>query len=178
MLRFIRTGILCIASLLSLVAVPFAAAEKPQNPPPAPIPAQIFTAKKIFISNGGSTIDTFGIPSLAYDEFYAGIKNWGKYELVASPADADLVYEVSFDAPIGAVGVPQLFETRTNSVFQCRLQILDPKTHVVLWRVTEHVEIAALQSTWRKNFDKAMASLVNDMKNLTSPPLTTAAPKN
>ena len=31
----------------------------------------------------------------AYDQSYAAIKNWGQYELVSSPSDADLVFEVS-----------------------------------------------------------------------------------
>jgi hypothetical protein len=177
MSKIIRAAILCFASLFVTVAAPLAAADKPQNPPPAPIPAQILTAQKIFIANGGSTIDTFGIPNLTYDEFYAGIKTWGKYELAPTPANADLVYEVSFDAPVGAVDVPQLFSARTNSILQFRLQILDPKTHIVLWRVTEHVEIAALQSTWRKNYDKAMAALVGDVRALVAPPAA-AAPAN
>jgi hypothetical protein len=167
MWKSIRTGVLCVATLIALV--PIAAAKKAQNPPAAPIPAQIFTAKKIFIANGGSTVDTFGIPSLTYDEFYAGMKSWGKFELVPSPADADLVYEISFDAPIGAVEIPQLFADKTYSVLQLRLVILDPTTHVVLWRFTEHVEAAALQSTWRKNFDRAETALADDVKALTTP---------
>src|SRR5208337_1946757 len=99
------------------------AAQQPSNPPPAPIPAPIFTAKKVFISNAsGEFVPPEGTPEVTYDEFYAAIKNWGRYELVSSPADADLVFEISYE--FGPV--PYL-----------RLLILDQKTHFLLWPLSE-----------------------------------------
>jgi hypothetical protein len=44
--------------------------------PVAPLPAVIASAKKIFLSNGGGS-------NLAYDAFYASLKEWGKYEIVS-----------------------------------------------------------------------------------------------
>ena len=35
-----------------------------------------------------------GGPDRAYNEFYAAMKTWGRYELVAAPRDADLVFEI------------------------------------------------------------------------------------
>ena len=35
-----------------------------------------------------------------YNRFYAAMKSWGRYELVASPADADWVFEIRFTAPL------------------------------------------------------------------------------
>jgi hypothetical protein len=58
------------------------------------------------------------------------------------------------------------------------LLILDPKTHIVLWTFTEDVEGAIMEGTARKNFDQAMATLVDDVKKLTSPPLATADAAN
>jgi hypothetical protein len=47
-----------------------------------------------------------------------------------------------------------------------RLVILDPKTHIKLWALTEFVEAALLQGNRNKNFDKAMDALVSDVKIL------------
>lgn len=62
----------------------------------APVPAQILSARKIFVANGG---DDFNFAALgtnrSYNQFYAAMKDRGHFELVSSPADADLVCEVS-----------------------------------------------------------------------------------
>jgi hypothetical protein len=47
--------------------------------------------------------------------------------------------------------------------------MLDTKTHVVLWVVTEPVQGAGFESNARKNFDRAMTSLVGNVKKLSTP---------
>jgi hypothetical protein len=96
--------------------------------PPVPVPAQIFTAKNVFISNGaldGIAFQTFRKLSdvhQPYNAFYAAMKEWGKYTLVFSPAEADLVFEIRFNAPFnGDEHVP-------NNVPQLHLTIYDAKT--------------------------------------------------
>lgn len=129
-----------------------AAAQQPNDPPAAPIPIQIITCKKVFISNGGST-SNWGAPNQAYNEFYAAMKSWGKYELVPAPAEADLVFEIRF-----ARNYP--------SSEQLRLVIRDPKTNTVLWTASENVLDANRAATARKNFDRAMAALIDDVKKI------------
>ena len=78
-----------------LLTVSIAAAESTPEPPAAPIPTQILTGKQVFISNSDSPVDSIlEAPNLTYNNFYAQIKTWGKYELVSAPADADLVFEI------------------------------------------------------------------------------------
>jgi hypothetical protein len=61
-------------------------AQQPADPPPAPVPAQIFTGKKAFISKAsGEGINPPGSADLNYNQFYASMKSWGRYELVAAP---------------------------------------------------------------------------------------------
>lgn len=70
----------------------------------APVPGAMLAAQKVFISNGGgesfeTVIDETvfnGGPDRPYNEFYADMRGWGHYEIVSSPADADLVFEVSW----------------------------------------------------------------------------------
>ncbi|MGO9402682.1 MAG: hypothetical protein ACLPVW_04330 [Terriglobales bacterium] len=156
MRRITRIGIAGIIAMMALLTVPIAAAKKVADPPAAPIPIQIFTAKKVFISNSESTADIiFGVPNLTYNVLYEHMRSLGKYELVPAPADADLIFNINFVVLLN----PQL-----------RLVVLDPKTHVVLWTFAQQVQPWMRQSTGRKNFDQAMANLVDDVRTLTTPP--------
>jgi hypothetical protein len=155
--------------MLALVTAPIAEAKSAPAPAAAPIPIQILTGKKVFIANGGDSFELFDTPNLSYNEFYAQMKSWGKFELVPVPADADLVFEIRFGAPLGAVSVVKGDGGSTADLQLC-LVILDPKTHILLWAMTEHIEGWHLASTGRKNFDTAIANLVNDLKKLITPP--------
>lgn len=104
---------------------------------PAPIPVQIVTARKVFIANGGGDESRYddglytGGPDRAYNEFYASMKTWGRYELVAAPADADLVFEVRLTVT-GMRPTGGLASSSAASDSQFRIVIRDVKTHEVL----------------------------------------------
>jgi hypothetical protein len=84
-------------SATALIKTPIVAAQAVSEPAPGPIPTQLLTSKRVFISNAGSTIGKAPV-NLAYNEFYAYMKSWGKYELVSAPADSDLIFEIHFVA--------------------------------------------------------------------------------
>jgi hypothetical protein len=134
--------------------------------PPAPVPTQIFTAKNVFISNGGldgialQTFRKLGDVDQPYNAFYAAMKEWGKYTLVFSPAEADLVLEIRFKAPFnGDKLVPR-------NAPQCNLTIYDAKTRFVLWTMLEPVEGAFRKDTFIRNVNQGIGSLIADLKNL------------
>src|SRR5262245_31772508 len=153
-----KRWILSIALANALLPVPLIFAQqevqdKPDKPqpiipamPPAPVPSSILQAKKVFISNAGldmTSLEWFkrlGEPNRAYNEFYAAVKDWGRYELVSSPAEADLVFEFQATAPISSCGSHD-----TCQHLQLGLTILDTKTHFTLWNLIEPVEGA-----WRR----------------------------
>jgi hypothetical protein len=144
-----------------------AGAAQAQESPSAPVPAQLVTAGKIFISNAGGDIDPntkqlgefVGLPIRPYNDFYAAMKSWGRYQIVAAPSDADLVFEISFSVSfIGGGGADAKFH----------LVIVDPKTHVTLWAFTEYVETAILASNREKHFQQGMESTVADAKSLST----------
>ena len=154
MLRTVAVGVLLVlTSLCSMQA---------QSAPTAPVPSQISAAKKVFVANGGqemdsrtrTTLDVYsGGQDRAYNQFYDALKTWGKYELVAAPADADLVLEI-----------------RLAGDGNLHLTVLDPKTHVGLWTFNQFVEFAALKGNRDKNFDHAVQSIVSDLKGLVARP--------
>ena len=152
-------GFLIVAAM-ALLTIPIAVAKETADPPAAPIPTQILTGKKVFISNGESTATIPDVPDLQYNAFYAAMKSWGKYELVSSPADADLVFEIRFVTFIEGPG---------KVIYQLHLLVLDPKTHVVLWAFTEHVRGAISWGGLRNNFDETINKLADDVKQLTTP---------
>lgn len=142
------------------------------------MPPQIAAAQKVFISNaGGSSLDAIldetifnGGPDRPYNQFYAAMKSWGRYELVSSPADADLVLEISWSLTDTGLRLPVLG--------QLRLVIIDPKTHITLWNITEYVQGAMLLGNRDKNFDEAMTTVVNRLKILAVPTAATANARN
>jgi hypothetical protein len=177
MSRIVQLAGCCIALAMALGAAPVLKAQQPADPPLAPIPAQILSGKKVFISNAsGESAVAQGVPDLTYNEFYAELKSLGRYELVAAPADADLVFEIRYVIFVGGVSVSNGSGASSGSE-QLRATILDPKTHVVLWAFTEVIQPAMRQATGRKNFDSAMASLVNDIRNLVGKPAPDPAQK-
>ncbi len=146
-----------------------------QDPAPAPIPTQIIPGKKAFISNAsGVSVVATGVPEQTYNEFYAAMKSWGRYKLVAAPGDADVVFELRLVFLVGGVSVMNGNGSSSGSE-QLRVTILDPKTHIVLWEFTESIQRANRQATGRKNFDAALANLVNDVRNLVGQPAAAGA---
>lgn len=142
-------------------------AQQPQEAPAAPVPVQIGSAKKVFISNAGEdTVFSLprdamysGGPNRAYNQFYAAMKSWGRFELVSAPADADLVFQIGFmDKNEGPVFVSQL-----------KLVILDPKTNIALWTITKYVEPAGKAKNREKNYDLTMTALLGDLKIIVAP---------
>ena len=168
MLRMIKLGILCVALATVFALAPALKAQQAKGTPTAPVPAQILTAKKVFISNAGNLMGETYQP---YDQFYVAMKSWGRYELVGAPADADLVFEIRFTALA-------LEDNKEYAISpQLELAIVDVKTHFRLWTLTEDVDNARLESNRDKNFNHAMANLVEDVKKLALPPAPNAPNK-
>ena len=145
----------------------------------APVPPALLNAKTAFISNAGADSGLFphpfsGDPDRAYSEFYAGIQSWGKYQLVADPSEADVVFELRLIAPYGP-SAPNKQNGASDPVPMFRLVIFDRKTHYVLWALTESITVAFLQKTHDNNFDLALSALTLDLKRLTSAPPSAAA---
>ncbi len=139
---------------IALLSAPSLQAKKQKEVfPAAPLPVQIAVAKKVFVSNGGfERYNWLGEEDRLYNQFYAAMKDWGRYELVSAPADADLILDIR------AISV----ESTTHE--RLRLVILDPKTHVALWTFNEFIDYLD-----DKQFDEAMDKIMADMKQLVEP---------
>lgn len=170
MRKIFRLGILALISAIALISAPSLGAQQAQGAvPAAPVPAQIAAAKKVFISNGSVdntlVFQRIGDPDRPYNQFYAAMKAWGHYELVSNPADADLVLELRFAAPLWGSG-----EGLSSFAPQLRLTILDAKTRFILWTLTEPVPEATRDVNFVKNFNQGMTNLVNDVARIAGQP--------
>jgi len=155
-------------------ATAFASADVP-GVPQAPVPAQIIGGKRVFIAYSGGENLTLplltvfsGKSDRVYNQFYAGMKEWGRYELVSAPGDADLVFEIGLDFnDIGG---------KAPEIGRLKLDIRDPRSNVLLWSLREYVQIAVFKGHRDKNLDKAMDVIVAGVKDLVNPAPTPAQP--
>jgi len=174
-------GIIRSTLFFATFALVLPAVHAQQTAAPGPVPAPIPSAEKIFIANGG--MDAFSLQAFEelgltgttpYDTLYAAVKSWGKPQIVSSPADADLVLQIRFTAPLTNVGDHinwdfQRIAASTAWQFQIELTVYDAKTHFLLWTLTEPVRPANLKATWHKNIASANAALAGDLKTLLTP---------
>jgi hypothetical protein len=66
----------------------------------------------VFLSNGGGS-------NLGFDAFYSAMNKWGRYEIVGSPEEADLIVEVAYRRALyGLSGVADFRRCPQMSAFQ------------------------------------------------------------
>ncbi len=136
----------------------------------APVPDPILKGKRAFIAYELGDVSSFpsrysGGPERAYSEFYSQMKQWGRYQLVSDPKDADVIFAIRFVDP------PEI------SAPQVRLGISDARAHVPLWGFVEQVDAAFRKKNRDADFTDTVSLLVADLKALVEPALTTTAPR-
>lgn len=137
-------------------------AAKGINTTNAPVPTPLVNGRKVFVSFDPGDVLAFpsiysGGPERAYNEFYTDMKQWGHYDLVLDPRDAELIFSIRFVEGQG-LAWPQI-----------RLSISDAKTHVVLWGFIEQVNGALFKKHRDQAFSNTVMRLVNDMQALLAP---------
>jgi len=153
-----------ILVLFLLVGSAFAKHRK--DIPQAPLPAVIAEAKTVFLTNGGGS-------NLAYDAFYSDMKQWGKYEIVGSPDNADLIIELAYhvehngtdvwSATNSYTGKTQVYSSQ-NIDPQLALKIYDAKSKNALWSAIDHRQLARREKNREKETIKSAERLVDQLK--------------
>jgi hypothetical protein len=153
-----RSVSMIAVAILLLAALPLVA----QTPTPAPIPAQFATAKTVFLSNAGPQDNV--VSERAYTTFYTGLTQWNHYQLVTAPANAELVLELRYTAPLSNISVMSGGSFPPSYRPQFQLIIIDRATGVILWSSTETPFGTRKQNT----NDNAVNALLADLKALVS----------
>jgi len=152
------------------LSVPAQRKAAPVNSSAAPVPAPILDGKKAFISFELGDVSSFpsvysGGPERAYNEFYQGMQQWGRYQLVSDPKDADVVFAIRF------VESPGLTDP------QIRLGISDSRGRVSLWGFAEEINGAFRKKNRDAAFSATIAQVINDLKLLVNSNGAPAAPQ-
>jgi hypothetical protein len=152
--------------ILLVLLLPALAFGKKKEIPPAPLPAAITDAKTVFLVNGGGS-------ELAYDAFYAEIKQWGKYQIVGSPDAADLIIELRYWVDHNGTDVSSFTNSYTKQTQvvsseivdpQLMLKVYDAKSKTALWSSIDHRKLARLQKNREKETVNSAVRLVSELK--------------
>ena len=134
-----------------------------QDVPAAPLPTLLTRASKVFISNAGDQENADCLR--AYNVFYAGISGLQRFTLVPDPAAADLIVELHYEIDLGSSIVSS---GGRSGARQFRAALIEPRTHTLVWSLTERTNYAGLQRNRDKNLDSAIAALITDFDALVS----------
>jgi hypothetical protein len=153
------TLLLCIIGALVGAAAPSLSAQAT----PSHIPAQIASARTVFLSNnlGAPLADTDKI----FNEIYAAVQQQNRFTIVTDPQTADLLLQFSL---VNSEG-PGVVQTIT-------LQIIDPKTQVILWSVSDAGQTKAIYGSKDRDLNKydVVDSVLAYLKIIAGPQPTTS----
>jgi hypothetical protein len=159
----------CFTLALLLASTPLTRAQ--QTTPAAPVPSQIQQAQTIFLTNSASDPNYPIDATEAYNDIYAALQTWGRYKLVSSPEQADLVFQLKGIAPITDVsGNRGGVYTVTSPAFQ--LTILDPKSNIALWTITSPVNVTGKNEVLARWVSISETNLVSRVKVVAGQPLS------
>lgn len=150
---------LVVAAVWLLAPVLFQAQSK--DLASAPLPSQLVSARKVFVSNAGddSHFKLLG-DGRAYNQFYAAMKDWGRFELVSTPSESDVILEICLASQLEDYGS----SLKIDPVL--RLTIIDPKTRTTLWAFNEEIVRSFVRGVSQKQLDNAMDRVVEDLRGL------------
>src|SRR5437899_2507821 len=150
MLRICHLAFSAMVVMASAGVVTLAAQETPAPP-----------LERAFIVNAGgdfgvglsvANVGEGPVAERAYSEFFSGMKAWGRYELVANPARADWIFEISLsNHQTCVVADPRtcLEPRRTGHISYClrnvyrlELVMIDANTFGTRKRLVEHLNEA------------------------------------
>jgi hypothetical protein len=140
-------------------------------PPQAPVPAQIVAAHTVFLVNNGADANFPTSADIAYNNVYNALLAWGHFQLVTSPDQADLIFQLRDTAPITGVYGDRAGTYAINTP-AFRLSIKDPKTNVTLWTITSPAVVAGFRASRERWFNIAVTNLVSRVKVLANQPLS------
>lgn len=167
--------VLCVFLLMD---APASFASKKKTVPPAPIPQAIVEAKKIFLANAGGN-------QLAFDEFYSQVKTWARYEIVGSPADADIVMELKYFVVDEGTRVSSYTNSYTGQTQvlshhrtdpELQLNVYGAKSKDLLWSVTDHRRLARFEKNIEKESVNSADRLAEGLKERVSASTTVRQP--
>lgn len=170
------TRLTCAVLVWVFLSLPCLAQQHDASRPVLTPTARLAAAKKIYIKHGSGG-------DAAFNAIESGIEGWGRYVLVNSASEADLV--VTVDAPDSDSGIsvsgkvshdsygrPESSTTTSrqlNNAAAVKLTILDAKNRVMLWSDTEKTKSAYKQKAREDSIIEAAQTLVRRLRDRVEP---------
>ena len=164
--------LVCVFAALLLAADPVVYGQAGVS---APVPPQVVEARAIFVSNGGGSnyFEIFtGGPDRGYNTLYRDLERSQAYQLVRTPSEADLIFEIRAIAPAAPVGTDDVVANP-----QLILNIRDPRTQAILWTTTANVRAYGTKKRRDRQFDESVAVLLAKFEQVAGRPLSPAETK-
>lgn len=156
----------------SSLPVPLGGVRYPPLPdvPSGPVPASIANARSVVLTNVGITprlgLDT----NTLYNDIHSRLEQWGYYQLVSSPQQADLIFQLDEIDPRNGANVTPATDVY-NRTPSFRIVILDARTGIALWTVTAPIYITG-RKTYAHWIDVSEEGLITRLKALAHQPIS------
>jgi len=149
---------------------------KPEEKPAAPplsVSARLAAARTAFLKKTGNG------DNAAYDVVSSTLEGWGRFALVKSPDNADIVIEIfsesenegGITASAGSDGRRgREGKIRQATVSQIKLTVYDSKTKVPLWMGLERPKSAMKKTDRENNEVEATERLIQKFHDVVEPP--------
>ena len=139
----------------------------------APVPQQILTAHTVFLASG---IPDSNFPigtAETYQNVYQSLQAWGRYRLVPTPEQADLIFTLTSIDPATDYITPH---NRTYSYYNpaYQLTITDPHTNTPLWTINSPVTLAGKGDKLARWETISTTNLISRLKVLSGASLSAA----
>ena len=178
----------CVAPLVAVVLISgvLLAQEKPQAAPEQKNPvyvspsARLLAAKAVFMKNNGGSEIPFNVIS-------GGLEGWGRFLLVDSPEQADIVIEVTSPdddhtsqnatkTKVGASGRMEESASASRNVYEgpIKMVVSDAHTHLTLWAASEQPKGGFRQRARDEHLVEAAQHLITKFRERLEPPLPAA----
>ena len=148
------------------------------NHPPAPqipggpLPARIASAHAILLTNAGITARLGLDPNQLYNDIHQRLADWGFYQLVSSPQEADLIFQLDEIDPRNGDNVTPGTDLYNRTPY-FRVVILDAKTGLNLWTVTSPIYLRRGKN-YAHWMDISEQNLITRLKGLAQQPVSPA----
>ncbi len=147
-------------------SVPLGGVNHPPAPqvPAGPVPASIASAHTVLLTNVGISARLGLDTNQLYNDIHSRLQQWGYYQLVSTPQEADLVFQLDEIDPRNGENVTPGTDVYNRTPY-FRVVILDAKTGIALWTVTAPIYITG-KKTYAHWMDISEEGLITRLKAL------------
>ncbi len=162
------------AQSTSSVPIPLGGVKHPPAPqaPTGALPARIASARTVLLTNVGISARLGLDPNQLYNDIHSRLQQWGYYQLVSNPQEADLIFQLDEIDPRNGENVTPGTDLYNRTPY-FRVLILDAKTGIALWTVTAPIYITG-KKTYAQWMDISEQGLITRLKALAQQPVSPA----